>query len=193
MVSFSSFHDLDPQTADLARELIENVAHQRSPFMSFMSAWMAFNGWMECVTDARSDRQMIDMIAEHRRATDAYEALLQDTPQFQRCVIRFAAMWPVVNVRDARRKLGRDVFWQLERAEFLDECRRNNVQLDPQGWAADQVPTWPQLLRTIYAVRCNLFHGAKSPQNIRDGDLVRHADRIMRAYIEGSRCFDWRD
>jgi hypothetical protein len=55
------------------------------------------------------------------------------------------------------------------------------------------VPTWPQVLRTIYLIRCNLFHGAKSPQHARDRDLVRHADRVLRAYIEGSGCFDWCD
>ncbi len=50
---------------------------------------------------------MITAIAENRRVNDAYERLLA-VPRFRRKATSFASSWPVVNVRDARRKLGRD-------------------------------------------------------------------------------------
>lgn len=193
MVSFSDFHTLDPEAPQLARELLENAERQRSAFMSFVNTWMAFNGWMESVTDAGTDARMIEAIAENRRLNEAFEALLDGQPAFQRQVVSFAADWPVINVRDARRKLGRDAFFRFERDEFLNECRRHEVRFQPAAWVIGEVPTWPQLLRTVYAVRCNLFHGAKSPQNQRDRDLVRHSDRILRRFIQGSGCLDWHD
>jgi len=192
MVSFSDFHTLDPEAADLARELLDNAGRQRSSFMSFVNIWMAFNGWMESVTGETRDARMISAIAENRRVTEAYESLL-DRRGFRQSVTAFAATWPVVNVRDARRRLGRDAFWRFDRDEFLEECRRNEVRSEPAGWVEGETPTWPQLLRTVYAVRCNLFHGSKSPQNPRDRELVRYSDRILRVFIEESGCFGWHD
>lgn len=193
MVAFSDFHTLDPEAADLARELLENAGRQRSSFMSFVNTWMAFNGWMESVTGATNDARMVEAIAENRRLNETFEGLLDGRPEFRREVERFAEDWPVVNVRDARRRLGRDAFFRFDRDEFVEECRRNDVKSQPVGWDPGEVPTWPQLLRTVYAVRCNLFHGSKSPQNRRDRDLVRHSDRVLRAFIEQSGCLDWHD
>ncbi|WP_206431245.1 MULTISPECIES: hypothetical protein [Sphingomonas] len=160
--------------------------------MSFMSLWMGFNGWMESVTGADHDAAMITAIAENRRATDAYEELMQDD-DFQRRVMAFSQLWPVLNVRDVRQKLGRDAFWAQDRDELFDRRRRVGVRMQPVGWTDGDVPTWPQLLRTIYCVRCNLFHGAKSPQHGRDRDLVRRSGRILRMFIERGRCFEWTD
>jgi hypothetical protein len=193
LVRFSAFRTLDPETADLARELIDNADRQRSAFMSFVSLWMAFNGWMESVTEADTDAAMITALADNRRATDAYDNLMEVSADFRRRVATFSGMWPVLNVRDVRRKLGRDAFWSASREDLLELCRREGVKLQPLGWTEGGKPTWPQLLRTIYAVRCNLFHGTKSPHNLRDRELVLHSDRILRMFIEGTGCLNWHD
>ena len=193
MVSFNNFRTLDPETADLARELIDSVGGQRSDFSSFMNLWMGFNGWMECVTDANSDAQMITALANLQRLSDAYDNLMQHSPDFREMVEIFAAMWPVLTVRDVRRKLGRDAFWRFSREELMEEVLREGVKLQPVGWSDGDTPTWPQLLRTIYCVRCNLFHGSKSPQNYRDHELVVSCDQILRMFIDRTGCFNWND
>jgi hypothetical protein len=193
MVSFNNFRVLDPETADLARELIDASPDQRSDFSSFVNLWMGFNGWMECVTDAASDAEMITALTIHQRLSAAYDDLMTSVPHFRDQVETFAAMWPVLNVRDVRRKLGRDAFWRFSPAELIDEVMREGVKLQPVGWRGGDVPTWPQLLRTVYAVRCNLFHGSKSPQNFRDHELVVACDRILRMFIEQTGCFEWHD
>jgi hypothetical protein len=192
MVSFTNFRTLDPETADLTRELIANADRQRSSFMSFISLWMGFNGWMEAVTDAPNDAAMITMIADNRKVTDAYNVLME-TPEFSRRVMAFARMWPVLNVRDVRKKIGREAFWIEDRDELLNRCDRGGVMHQPLGWIKGDIPTWPQLLRKIYCIRCNLFHGAKSPQNSRDRELILKADRILRTFIERTGCFEWYD
>lgn len=193
MVSFNNFRVLDPETADLARELIDASLDQRSDFSSFVNLWMGFNGWMECVTDAANDAEMINALVNHHRLSSTYDELMTSLPRFRDEVEVFAAMWPVLNVRDVRRKLGRDAFWRLSPAELMDEVISEGVKHQPVGWNDGDVPTWPQLLRTIYAVRCNLFHGAKSPQNFRDHEVVVACDKIIRIFIEQTGCFEWHD
>lgn len=193
VVCFSHFRTLDPETADLARELIDASDVQRSTFSSFVNLWMGFNGWMECVTDAATDAEMITALANHQRLTEAYNELMRNSPDFCEKVEVFATMWPVLNVRDVRRKLGRDAFWRFSREELMAEVIRQGVKLQPVGWAAGDTPTWPQLLRTIYTIRCNLFHGSKSPENFRDHELVVASDHILRMFIARSACFEWDD
>lgn len=193
MVNFSHFRTLDPETADLARELIDASDVQRSAFSSFVNLWMGFNGWMECVTDAANDAEMITALANHQRLAETYDDLMEHSPDFREKVEIFATMWPVLNVRDVRRKLGRDAFWRYSREELMEEVLRQGVKLQPVGWSAGDVPAWPQLLRTVYTVRCNLFHGSKSPENYRDHELVVASDQILRMFIERSACFQWDD
>jgi hypothetical protein len=76
---------------------------------------------------------------------------------------------------------------------LLALCAANNVRQQPQVWVAGSVPAWQQLLGTIYQVRCNLFHGEKSPQAFRDHELVTGSDKILARFIAGTGCFDWYD
>lgn len=193
MVSFNNFRILDPEAADIARELVSSGERRHSPFLPFMNTWMGFNGWMESVTEAGSDAAMISALAENQRMTDVYAHLLADDARFRRRVTSFATLWPVLNVRDVKKKLGRDAFWQLDREQLMEACRQTEVKSQPHGWSAGDLPTWPQLLRTIYLIRCNLFHGAKSPQNGRDRQLVQGANDVLRRFIKGSNCFEWYD
>ena len=193
MVNFNSFRTLDPETADLAHELIEATDGQRSAFSSFVVLWLGFNGWMECVTDAANDAEMITALADHQRLSNAYDDLTARFSDFRDSVEAFAAMWPVLNVRDVRRKLGRDAFWRHSREELMEEVIRHNVKHQPVGWSEGDVPTWSKLLRTIYGVRCNLFHGSKSPQNYRDHELVVSCDKILRIFIDQTNCLQWHD
>jgi hypothetical protein len=193
MPNFNNFQMLNPEAADLARELIHAPEGLRSDFGSFANAWMSFNGWMECVTEAANDAEMIAALVGHKRLSDTFDDLMERFPDFHAQVQAFAAMWPVINVRDARRKLGRDALWRFSRTELMEEVMRKGVKLQPVGWNDGSPPTWSQLLGTIYGVRCNLFHGAKSPQNSRDHSLVVACDKILRLFIEHSCCFDWHD
>jgi hypothetical protein len=154
---------------------------------------MGFNGWMECVTDAANDAEMITALADCGRLRESYDILMKSAPDFRASVESFAAMWPVLNVRDVRRKLGRDAFWRFSREELMAEIVRQGVKLQPVGWTEDRIPTWSQLLRTVYCVRCNLFHGSKSPQNHRDHELVTTADRVLRMFIDQTNCLAWND
>jgi len=193
MANFNNFQVMEPETRDLVLELMENADRQRSAFMSFVNIWMTFNGWMAAVTGQETDANMIRDIAANDRLIKAYTGLLESSRAFHRLVSDFATMWPVLNVRDVRKKLGRDAFWRLERDALVAACDAATVKKQPMGWNAGATPSWEQLLRTIYQVRCNLFHGEKSPQNARDRQLILKSDRILRAFLAEAGCFEWRE
>jgi hypothetical protein len=145
---------MEPETKDLVLELMQNADRQRSAFMSFVNIWMAFNGWMAAITERETDAEMIRDLSANRRLTDAYVALMNSSQPFHRLVSDFAAMWPVLNVRDVRKKLGRDAFWRHQRNELIAACEAANVKRQPAVWTDGDSPSWEQLLRTIYQVRC---------------------------------------
>lgn len=193
MLKFSNFHRLDPAARDVAIELLANAQGQPPSFMAFIYRWMAFNSWMSAVTLMDTDREMIDAFVAAPRLNDAFGQLMVGDPDFQQTVTEFTALWPVLNVRSVRAKLGYDAFRMYDRAALLARCAAENVKQQPAGWVAGGHPSWEHLLRTIYQVRCNLFHGEKSPQNFRDHDLVFASDRILARFIAATGCFDWWD
>lgn len=193
MAKFSNFQHLEPAARDLVAELMENADRQRSAFMSFVNVWMAFNGWMAAVTERETDADMLRNLVGEKRLIVAYDQLMAGSPPFRRVVSDFAVMWPVLNVRDVRKKLGRDAFQRHGRDALLDACIAAGVKHQPLAWTAGTTPTWEQLLRTIYQVRCNLFHGVKSPQNERDRRLILKSDRILRAFLAETGCLGWYD
>ncbi|RQW40602.1 hypothetical protein [Novosphingobium sp. LASN5T] len=189
MVSFSNFHRLDHAARQVAIELLANADQGAPPsFMSFTYRWMAFNGWMSAVTLQNQDWKIINVIAGNEKLGETHDALLASEPYRER-VTEFAALWPVFNVRDARKKLGYDVFAHHDRHALL----ATDIRRQPEEWEPGASPSWDQLIRAIYQVRCNMFHGEKSPQNARDHDLIRSSDRVLGFFIVQSGCFAWHD
>lgn len=190
-VTFDSFRALNPEAADLVRDLIEPTA-QQSAFASFSHLWMGFNGWMECVTSAPTDAAMINALATNDRLVATFDNLMRDA-QFRQQIFEFANLWPVVDARDARRKIGSNRLFELSHNELAALALARRIKHQPEGWSPGGMPTWSHVLRTIYLVRCNLFHGSKSPRNYRDHELVGACDRILRMFIDRSGCLFWWD
>jgi len=46
------------------------------------------------------------------------------------------------------------------------------------------IENFEEVIRFIYQIRCNLFHGAKSPANVRDKNLVDLASKFLKKWIE---------
>lgn len=193
MARFSHYQTLDPSAYQVSRELFNRADREPPSMMAFIFRWMGFNGWMAAVTGCERDYEMINALAAEPRMIAAYDQLLVDRPDFKVDVDAFAANWPVLNVAHVRAKLGFDAFRRYDRAALLIECDAQQVKRQPVGWVAGGTASWEQLLRTIYQVRCNLFHGEKSEQAARDRDLVFASDRILKHFLAGAGCLEWHD
>jgi hypothetical protein len=193
MVCFNHFHMLDPSAYRLSMELQDRAEHEPPSMISFMLRWMGFNGWLAAVTGCERDYEMINALVAEPRMTAAYDQLIDANADFKKEVSAFAAHWPVLNVANVRAKLGYDAFRRYDRAALIAECDAKNVKRQPADWVPGTTPRWDQVLRTIYQVRCNLFHGEKSEQAVRDRDLVFASDRILRQLLAETGCLGWHD
>ncbi|QOG06396.1 hypothetical protein IGS74_18005 [Aureimonas sp. OT7] len=191
MTSFTNFHTLDPEAYRVTMELHDRAEREQS-FMSFVFRWMAFNGWMAAVTGEERDFEMIGALAAEPRMIAAYDALMNSDVEFRQRVEEFTLHWPVLSVSSVRAKLGFGAFRRLDRAALIAACAAANVRIQPAGWAAG-IPTWEQLLRVIYQIRCNLFHGEKSERSVRDRTLIESANTILAMLVARSGCYGWHD
>jgi len=193
MVSFNNFHQLDPAAHHIAMELLVNAGQHPGLFASFIFRWMAFNGWASAVTLESKDALMLSALVAHPRLKGSYDRLMADDADFAKLVTDFAALWPVLNVGGVRKHFGFNAFFQHDRNALIAMCQAAHVRVQPENWGPGALPSWSQLLWTIYQVRCNLFHGQKSPQSERDRDLVSASDRVLEHFIDATNCFQWND
>lgn len=193
MVHYTHFHTLDPSAHQVSMELLSRAERESPSMIRFMLRWMGYNGWLAAVTGCERDYQMINAMAAEPRMIAAYDQLIAVDPGFKAEIDAFAAHWPVLNVAHVRAALGYDAFRRYDRATLLAECDAHDVKRQPANWVPGTGPSWEQLLRTLYQVRCNLFHGEKSEQAARDRDLVFASDRILHQLLAGTGCLGWFD
>jgi hypothetical protein len=192
VVRFSDFAVMEPDADGVIRTLVRNAAQpDQPPFLPFLYLWMAFNGWMTAVTGRERDAHMIRDIAGNARMISTYESLLDTSGTLGAQVEAFADLWPVMDTRGVRRQFGPQAFQQMSRQDLLTACRSMGVKVDPQDWVPGGRPSWAQLLRSLYRVRCNLFHGQKSTASARDHDLVVGAGRILQTLIAEAGFLEW--
>jgi hypothetical protein len=159
--------------------------------MPFVHTWMAFNGWMACVTEEETDAGMVRACASDERLIRANDQIMAGSPTFRESVLSFSSHWPVLNVRDAKKKLGRTAIWDLSADEYKQRCSEKGVKQQPAVSSAGSTPSWEELLRVIYQVRCNLFHGTKAPGSYRDRQLVLGSGEILKQFLKETACLEW--
>jgi hypothetical protein len=174
-------------------ELFDLAKRETPSMMAFVFRWMGFNGWMAAVSGCERDFEMINALAAEPRMILAYDQLMAGNLDFQQAIKAFAELWPVLNVSQVRAKLGYDAFRRYDRAALIKECDIHNVKRQPATWVTGTAPNWEKVLRTIYQVRCNFFHGEKSMHNDRDRDLVLASDRVLSLLLAETGCLGWHD
>jgi len=126
----------------------------------FISLWIAFNGWMrgKFGEDIR-DRSQIESVKKMQDFKEVFNQLREDNLAFKECLDKFEGL-SVVNMQF--RNNGEDVY-----------------RYDG---------TFESLIKVIYQVRCNLFHGRKNiDEDEKDFELVGLSYRILlplfKAYL----------
>lgn len=128
----------------------------------FMMRWVAFN-WMYCQCGNKSERQNIKSFCwkrENQEKLELYDPFETDAIE----IFKKQAVWSKGGQASDDDP---EELWKSIR-----DGRGNSTKR-----AID-------LLLIIYQVRCNLFHGSKSPDDDRDMALVEASAEIMGEYLK---------
>lgn len=128
---------------------------ERDPFVRFFFFYVCFDAWVTAESGKDIDSQKIDWFLENENC------LKEKWPDIQSSVTKswlagLKSLSPVEDMRHSHR--GEKI--HLNDTEDLGE-----------------------IIRFIYQVRCNLFHGSKSPMNAKDASLVELSGKILEKWI----------
>lgn len=195
MLDFARFGELHPQVRDVCFGYYDRAQRDvaRDEYAGLMDLWVAFANWMACVTEAELDADMVRDVAANDRMRAAFERIAQEDPAFRAELVEFSMQWPIYRSQDIVQHYGREYPYRFStREEFTASIAGDpRVRRSPRGWEAGKEPSWPDLIASIYQVRCNLMHGHKSVQRLSDRKLVGSSYRLLLAYIQRSGCFEW--
>lgn len=164
----------------------------KSPFEAFIFLWISFNGFASCVTEEDRDAEMMRRLGTCPEMRGRFDRLLRSDKDFSSSVREFASLWPIFKVMDIRKT---DRAWSglSTRPElvryYLEEPR---IRYEPNCFPfhrnqGEDIPLdWPHTIHTIYRVRCNLFHGDKSPQSEMDQLIVNMSFHVLAKFLERS-------
>lgn len=158
-------------------------------FEPFIFTWIALNAWGECVSRQERDEDWVKSLALDPELNRQFAGFLDDTSVGARAAAeRFRQYWPIPRVqvwrRDPNRRPVADTVH--DRARFFHQQR---IPCEPGcAWQhfeeGEEVPLdWEHFLPAVYRVRCNLFHGEKSPYDPDDGIIVQSSFQTLVSFM----------
>lgn len=185
------FGRLHPDSRDLitgwaTRALTEAVSADRpSHFEGFIYLWFAVNGWGACVAEADKDWRWVDAVAGDPDLSRTFDGFLRSDPRLRETAQVFAALWPIFRSSEIRRR-------RIQIPTDYSRSRRVQAYFDqdltgfqPSCWEAHESRPpldWAHTFKTLYRVRCNLFHGEKTLDSENDRQIVRAAYDVLALF-----------
>lgn len=147
------------------------IEHNDPFFVKFVALWMAFNEQFSSIKKpAPRDKNIKYLDYAERTKINIYcEKNVQKMESVHQLV------WNSPCIQIFLKEPVKDM-----RAGTLTESNQDDFDNLTSKRGIEQTKA---LLQTIYQVRCNLFHGSKSPDEQRDIDLVRCSGEIMEMYM----------
>lgn len=131
---------------------------QDDPFMKFFTFYMCLDAWMTAESGNDRDEDKIEWLINTPNALNQHWNGIKNGAQFQSWLNGLLKESPITDLRPS--------LHGTRQVELIDTTDFN------------------QVIRFIYQVRCNLFHGGKSPVNSRDKRLVHLSGKILEKWIE---------
>ncbi len=124
----------------------------------FIYLWIAFNALYNSIEFIGNERERVVAHIVGNYNTQLYEKI------FKSSYVKTFMVKPVINVYKPNQDLEEFIFYKLK----YSIKNKEKMQM---------------LFNTIYRVRCNLFHGSKTPDSYRDNDLIKNAGAILQIYL----------
>jgi hypothetical protein len=124
------------------------------PFIRFIAIWISFNAWYENNLPGEREWRQIEAISERPDLVASHAALLSSPS--------------LTSYRDAIETL---------RSNGVSDVRTGRLR------AIDSPSDLKSVLRCVYQIRCNLFHGAKHREDDRDRQLSKSGFTIIAGLL----------
>lgn len=131
---------------------------QTDPFMKFFMFYMCLDAWMTAESGKDKDVDKLNWLINTPNDLNRYWDGIKNGAKFQSWLNGLLKESPIDDMRPSM---------QGRRQVSLTDTTDFN-----------------QVIRFIYQIRCNLFHGSKSPVNRRDERLVSLSSKILERWIE---------
>lgn len=150
---------MDGHIVKLVKLWLAKAKHEKDIFSRFVFYYFCFNAIAANLSAKESDAQMITWLCENDNPIkNRFFKLfnLDGTPYFPQRIETLKNLGPI----------------------------HSNLQGKTPRSITD-IRNFEEVIRAIYCVRCNLFHGAKSPNSIRDYKLVKVSGDILQKLVAG--------
>lgn len=145
--------------------------HKDQFFVNFMVEWMAFN-WLYSDIHEKSERKRIEIYYRNQGVLfDAFS--LPQVDIFLRMPIKDMSSHDEEQYQETRKM--NEKYFRIINAKINSFTEGKRITQEDKEAA---------LLQTLYAVRCNLFHGSKCLYDSRDIELVKAAGVVLHKYLE---------
>ena len=184
----SAFEMLHPQGRDLIKGWAALGAQRLGDmdpsacFEGFIYVWFAVNGWGSCVSGSDHDRGWVNAVAADGGISHEFMRMRNTDEQFAAVTQDFAELWPVFKSSEIRRRRIA-VVPGVSRADRIRTYLDSNVPFEPSCWLShnqrERPMDWMHTFKTLYRVRCNLFHGEKTLDSENDRNIVQRAHAVL--------------
>lgn len=127
---------------------------ERDPFIKFFFFYMCFDAWITAESSEDSDQDKLTwLFSNPSLLRESWKEIQADRVQSLLANLRHYSP-----IRDMRPGRDREV-------------------------PLNDIDDFEQVIRFIYQIRCNLFHGSKNPSSSRDSALVELSAEILEKWI----------
>ena len=161
--------------------LIKNW-HEKDPedyFSGYVFEYLAFIAYLKrkLYTYENKDRWVIQLLKRETLLKDRYLSLVSNNPDLQNA-------W-----QEIKNELDKNQLWNISHNWTSSEEDKwwNCSSVQPSGLTCKgtirTLDDWENMVEFWYAIRNNLFHGGKDPNDNRDEFLVEHGYTTLKPFV----------
>jgi hypothetical protein len=143
----------------------EKAKEERDIFTKFVFLWFCFNAWLAYQTNEDTDRGMVECL---KRKDPSVSDIVYEYDR------AFGSGWFKERIQE------------LKGLAPIDDPRGRRTLVN-----INDISNFDEICEAIYRIRCNLFHGGKTPSGDRDKKLVKVTGDILEKWV-GNLVNSWR-